>query len=63
MPPGSAHSRRAHTMELHALPPHAAQGTPARGGLCMTHMAPSSRYDTSSHSVMDTAHRSSRTPW
>ncbi len=28
----------------------------------MTHMSPSSRYDTSSHSVMDTAYRSSRTP-
>ena len=30
--------------------------------LCMTHMSRSNRYDTSSHSVMDTAHRSSRPP-
>ena len=34
----------------------------SRVALCMTHMARSSRYDISSHSVMDTAHRSSRPP-
>ena len=34
----------------------------SREALCMTHMAHRSRYDTSSHSVMDTAHRSSRIP-
>ena len=67
MPPASAGSARlwrAHTMKPHTLPPHAAQKTPALsgGGLCMTHISHRSRYDTSSHSVMDTAHRASRTP-
>ncbi len=38
-------------------------GPSSARGLCMTHTSPSSQYDASSSSVMDTVHRSSRTPW